>query len=266
MRCPKCGYISFDHLEKCLKCNKDIKATSNSLFGSTYNLHAPNFLQLNRKQRDESSEQGDSFESQSFGDVDEFVDEELDILVEEEDSDIEGEIGFKEAGETHLESSEEDEREEEGEIEIDFSQFEDTDEPKVNLFDDDGVEEEVRHEPDSQFSPAIEIPAELSDISDLARPGKGLEANEHPSVNSTESDLSDLQLEDLYFDLGLDGLDKEQTSTQEKPKEVLLALDEIDFSEALAENKSDTSRKSGGMDEDLDFDLDLGGLSIHKDV
>jgi hypothetical protein len=266
MRCPKCGYISFDHLEKCLKCNKDIKATSNSLFGSIYNLHVPNFLQLNRKQRDEASGQGDLFESQPIGDVDEYVDEELDILVEEEDSDTEGEIRFTETGETDSESSEEDEREEEGEIEIDFSQFEDADEPKVNLFDEDEIEEEVRHEQESKPSPEIEIPAELSDISDLARPGKGLEVNEKPSAKSTESDLSDLELEDLYFDLGLDDVDKEQTGKQEKPKEVLLALDEIDFSEALAESRSDTSKKSGGMDEDLDFDLDLGGLSIHKDV
>jgi len=265
MRCPKCGYISFDHLEKCLKCNKDIKATSNSLFGSTYHLQAPNFLQLNRQHKDNPSRQGDLSESQSISEVDEYVDDELEILIAEDDSDIEGEIGFEENGETDSELSEEDEQEEEGEIEIDFSQFEDADEPEVNLFDEDEIMEEARRVQESPPSPEIDIPAELSDISDLARPGKGRTADEKPSAKSTESDLSDLELEDLYFDLGLDDLDKEQTAKQEKPKDVLLALDGIDFSEALAESKPETSKKSGGMDEDLDFDLDLGGLSIHKD-
>ncbi len=31
MRCPKCGYVSFDHLEKCLKCSRDLKATRGDL-------------------------------------------------------------------------------------------------------------------------------------------------------------------------------------------------------------------------------------------
>ena len=34
MRCPKCGYISFDHLEQCLKCKKNIKAVSDNMHGT----------------------------------------------------------------------------------------------------------------------------------------------------------------------------------------------------------------------------------------
>ena len=51
MRCPKCGYISFDHLEECRKCNKNIKAVSDSLYGSIYNVQPPTFLNLHREQK-----------------------------------------------------------------------------------------------------------------------------------------------------------------------------------------------------------------------
>ncbi len=38
MRCPKCGRISFDHLETCRKCGTNLKAISEMLGG----FHKPN--------------------------------------------------------------------------------------------------------------------------------------------------------------------------------------------------------------------------------
>jgi hypothetical protein len=265
MRCPKCGYISFDHLEKCLKCNKDIKATASSLFGSTYNIQAPTFLKLPPQQQEESLEESDLFQEHSVDEVDEYVDEELEILVEDEDADLEGEIRFAQDDETGLGLAEKDEAEDDGEIEIDFSQFEDADESEVNLLDEDMTEEELA-EPVAKAAPVMDIPAELSDMSDLAPPGK--ETARQPAEKRENADLSDLELEDLYIDLGLDGVDEEQKNKKATAKDTILALDEIDFSDSLGGSGSGTSRKSGNMDmdEDLDFDLDLGGLSIHKDV
>lgn len=266
MRCPKCGYISFDHLENCVKCNKDIKEVSNSLFGSTYKIPAPNFLKLPREKKEDYSEQADLLEEESIDEVDEYVDEELDILIEDDEADTDGEIRFAEDKETvtELKSSEADPQEDhEGEIEIDFSQFEDDDEPEVNLFDDDNAEEEEPQEPAVRSLPARELPDELSDMSDLAHPGKSPEPD-RPAGQSSSSDLSDLELDDLFFDLGLDDLDEEQPAQKEEPEEAILSLDDIDFSDALADGSS--NKKYGSMDEDLDFDLDLGGLSIHKDV
>jgi hypothetical protein len=260
MRCPKCGYISFDHLENCLKCNKDIKEVSNSLFGSTYKFPAPSFLKLPREKNEDFSEQGALVEDVSIVEVDEYVDEDLDILIEDDEAGIDGEIRFAEDNETgtELKSSEEDRQEDhEGEIEIDFSQFEDDEEPDVNLFDDDDAEEEEQQEPAVRQMPARELPDELSDMSDLAHPGKS-------PAESSSSDLSALELDDLYFDLGLDDTDKDQPAKKGESKESILSLDDIDFSDALADGSS--NKKSGSMDEDLDFDLDLGGLSIHKDV
>jgi hypothetical protein len=264
MRCPKCGYISFDHLEECLKCKKDIKTISNDLYGSTYNIPAPTFLKLPQEQAEDPSKPIDLAGELSFDTEDEYVDDELEILVAEEESDLEGEVGFMEDEQADLELSGEDDQEEDGEIEIDFSQFEDAGSPEVNLF----AEEDAQLEQVEQLPRKMDMPEELSDISDLAPPAKDIEENEQPAGNPADRNLSDFDLEDLSFDLGLDGVDGEQPSRTEIPEEAVLALDEIDFAETLAENSSDTSKtlETMSMDDDLDFDLDLGGLSIHKDV
>jgi len=45
MRCPKCGYISFDRLNNCDKCGKDISAASASLNGVISDVRPPFFLE-----------------------------------------------------------------------------------------------------------------------------------------------------------------------------------------------------------------------------
>jgi hypothetical protein len=271
MRCPKCGFISFDHLEECLKCNKNIKAVSDSLYGSTYNVKPPTFLRLEPEQRREQVERMDISAEQSFNDDQEYVDEELEFLVEEEEDETEGEIIFKDEELANIESSVEAEKGNDEEIEIDFSQFEDADEPEVALFDEDEdededeVEEEAHLEPVEEQTLTIDMPAELSDISDLAPPAKASEETEQPVKDPVNSDFSDLNLDDLNFDLNLDG---DLADKKGVPEEAVLSLDELDFSETLKESSSNTSSTTGNtdMDEDLDFDLDLGGLSIHGEV
>lgn len=46
MRCPKCGYISFDHLEACKKCHSNLSAVTGEINGTTYHVTAPKFLQI----------------------------------------------------------------------------------------------------------------------------------------------------------------------------------------------------------------------------
>lgn len=46
MRCPKCGYFSFDHLESCRKCKKNIMDTAMELNGTMYNVIPPSFLKI----------------------------------------------------------------------------------------------------------------------------------------------------------------------------------------------------------------------------
>ena len=49
MRCPKCGYISFDHQEICIKCIKNILEATNEVNGTGYNALPPPFLQFRPK-------------------------------------------------------------------------------------------------------------------------------------------------------------------------------------------------------------------------
>ncbi len=44
MRCPKCGYTSFDNLERCKKCKKNIAAAATALMGTVASAVAPSFL------------------------------------------------------------------------------------------------------------------------------------------------------------------------------------------------------------------------------
>ena len=46
MRCPKCGFISFDHLEACKKCHKPLGATTAEVHGTTYDAAVPLFLTI----------------------------------------------------------------------------------------------------------------------------------------------------------------------------------------------------------------------------
>lgn len=46
MRCPKCGYISYDRLQSCSKCKSDLTAVSEKLHGTTLNVEAPDFLAM----------------------------------------------------------------------------------------------------------------------------------------------------------------------------------------------------------------------------
>jgi hypothetical protein len=44
MRCPKCGFISFDNLTACAKCGKDIADVASELQGTSIKVEAPMFL------------------------------------------------------------------------------------------------------------------------------------------------------------------------------------------------------------------------------
>jgi|GEM_PF-4023495 len=58
MRCPKCGYISFDHVENCLKCKKYISGIV-EVQGTTYHVEAPSFLKIPGMDEPEDDDAGD---------------------------------------------------------------------------------------------------------------------------------------------------------------------------------------------------------------
>lgn len=46
MRCPKCSFISFDVVETCVKCGKNISSAAQELHGTVASSGAPAFLQM----------------------------------------------------------------------------------------------------------------------------------------------------------------------------------------------------------------------------
>lgn len=269
MRCPKCGFISFDHQEKCPKCKKDIKSMTDTLLGSVLSVAPPSFLRLNPVEvEDDGDEEFEFSEEEFLTEGEEIVDEDLEVLVGEEADEVETEISM--ADEAPSPSLDEeiklggaDEEADGDEIEIDFSQFEDTAEDKKESFADEEIEID-------EEGPVItlDMPDELTDISDLAPPplqGEETVEDPDPAMEIDEDESLSLELDDLDFDLGLGD---EDDSAAKEDKEAVLSLDDLDFTDALPASNSAPVKKSGSldMDEDLNFDLDLGGLSIHKDV
>lgn len=261
MRCPKCGFISFDHLEQCLKCKKDISAVSDTMHGTVFNVAAPSFLRLSPK-RDEDSQISDAFVD-DLGSDDEFIDEDLEVLVEEEPS-AKADAGVDAVPLRGREALLDDEESEDREIEIDLSQFEDAEDHKGDSAKTKNFQKEQATQPLS-----LDLPTELDDLSDLAPPSRGMQVEKPQSKAAAKGVAASSGMDDLDFDLGLGDLGTDLAGGGSDPaKETMLALDDIDFSETLTKNRAKPSGRPSGtdMDEDLNFDLDLGGLSLHKDI
>jgi hypothetical protein len=259
MRCPKCGFISFDHLEKCLKCNKELKDAAGLVHGTVYKVQAPSFLKI--QTGSETTQFGEDIEiigGTPDGDLD-LQDPDLEILFDEEEETADASSSLRlEKGSDDLEvisSADFDavKDEDDGQISIDLGQFRnDRDDAAGGLEDifGEGKEEKL----------SLELPEGLGDISDLAPPQKKM-APPPPQKSAENFDFS--------LDLDLGGLDEDLPARPPaKAKKIEnLSLDAIDLPPtarpASAPRKGEFDAMN--MDEELNFDLDLGGLSIHKD-
>ena len=276
MRCPKCGYISFDLVDECLKCKKNIKSTSEVLQGSVLKVPAPSFLKF-RSEPKETKENKEDYSDEFSSIGSDFAEGESEYFESDVDfsSDDAGEIeimsdSFEENGleEEVTISPFEDDDVPEGEIEVDLSQFEEVSDPEAAFL---SVDDDSSGDTDADLF-EISVPEELNDMSDLDPPEL---AAEDDATDDFDLDLDlnldtgpvDLDLDDLNFDLALDDIDPGEPVSAEPVEETVLALDDIDFSETLSEDGGATGDDSSSMDMDgdLNFDLDLGGLSIHND-
>ena len=266
MRCPKCGFISFDNLEKCLKCNKELKDVAGLMHGTVFKVQAPLFLKISTEEEAKGfgedieiigGSQDDEFDLQDpdleilFDEEAEVADDSSSLRLEKDSSDLEviSSADFDAAKE-----------EDDGQISIDLGQFRND-----RSDEDSGLEDIFGEEKEEKLS--LELPDGLTDISDLAPPSKKI--TPPPLEKSTDRPQSG---DDFGFDLDLDldlgGLDEklpERPPVKAKKAENL-SLDAIDLPTsrpAGASRKGDSDAMN--MDEELNFDLDLGGLSIHKD-
>ena len=238
MRCPKCGYISFDHMESCLKCKKDISG-STEVEGTTYHAAAPSFLRVPKKndgepETDVVEEEGDiSFDgTDAFNEDDyEFSDPDLDVIVGGSE---EGTITFGGSGSEDFMLEADDESDEEGSFELDL------DDGDLDFSDEETVE-----------TPALSLPDELDDISDLAPP----EDLDPEAISTVGINLSIDDEVNLDEDLDLDGLDLDLGLSDTKDlsdADLSLSLDDIELSAGNI-----TAEKSDLDDINMDLDLDV---------
>lgn len=254
MRCPKCGFISFDHLEACLKCGKDIRSAAENLRGSVYNVAAPMFLKFSAEPEADDVELAEAFidEDDAFA-GEEIRDPDLDILLDDGSTDEDEEISMTVA-------------DEEEEVSVDFSQATD-DESGIDFkFDDFQEDAELGKNDDfaEQSGPGrkinIELPDELSDISDLEPPPALGAPTEVATAVQDDQDL------DLDFDLNLDDEELGAGTGQAKKVELAdLSLQDLDFDEPMEAPITRKKASAGKVDlddEEFNFDLDLGDLKL----
>jgi uncharacterized OB-fold protein len=264
MRCPKCGYISFDHLEKCLKCKKDISAVSDTLQGGVLHVASPVFLNL-QSQEDQSDESDLVAEGEGVEVEDAVAD--FDIIVEEDSAE-----GREEEVTLEVDQNEEEsfidfeissDEEEESEIAIDSALFDDDTEIEEQLLDNqlDSLSEEDTDD----FE--IDMPEELLDMSDLAAPALSEDIKSPDLDSQDELNSLDIDLNSFDFDLDSDLSAGDGPLESSGGEEDEISLSDIDFSDTISGPTKEGRKQSGAMDmdEDFDFDLDLDGLSIRDD-
>ena len=168
MRCPKCGFISFDHLETCVKCGRDISEVSAELDGTIYQVDAPLFLRTDFEESpdvsggEEVSGQDELVFEDSSEDIDFVLDDVEDGPGADDDKDKDSEIVFT------MEESEE-------ALQLDTEIGE-------GLFDEISL--------DFEEESALELGAEKEPSLDKEVPSGG--GDEGPSLDFSGLDLSDL--------------------------------------------------------------------------
>ncbi len=227
MRCPKCGYISFDTLGSCKKCKKNIGELVEELEGTVFESQVPVFLHIEPgttySPTEENTEDGlavDEKETdQAFPPI---LEEKLDEIAVDDETETDGTIAFE-----------------------DFEEVETTSE----LVLDDEIEDEIVTESDD-----LQLDFGDIDISDLAPPETDTE------ITATES----LTLDDDLETVAEMPADETPAPSTIAPGSGLedLQVDNLDLespaplvSGSKIGNKLMPSVKTGTALDDFDFDL-----------
>lgn len=258
MRCPKCGYISFDNLQNCKKCKKDVTQASSELNGTINNSTSPLFLQYAFEEDAGDVAVMDPPEIDEIpveipiGDQDLAVEDEIEEISLDMDMDMDTEEPIVEAKQVLDEAKDED-------IIMDLDDLEELaprDEFTLDIENDGADEEQV------EAAAAPEIDFSDIDISDLAPPSESqpelVDAVEElepvaalsdipspaPKVStagvSDSFGLEDLQLDDLDLDSPANpvmGSAANQKITPSVKTGTALDTFEIDLGELFAEKK-----------------------------
>lgn len=249
MRCSKCGYISFDHLETCKKCHKSVNQTDSGLNGTMFDTDVPSFLRFTKTEEsdvldtdfvDQEDEYSDDFQALPMEDVDS-AEVERDISPDDE------KLVFN-LDDIVLDNEERD-IDENDEIILDLDDLEDAT-PPVNF----SLGAEEQNEAEEMDAPTIDF-GDL-DISDLGPPSEDTTAKE------SELELAPAGLEGIE-ELVVDKVEPDTGVGKEKGAFGLedLLLDELDLDKVDTATITKSSTKSLKTGTALDnFDVDLGEL------
>lgn len=237
MRCPKCGFITFDHLESCVKCGKNIVRESDKLSGTVFKASLPLFLRLDKRESNIDAESlADTIQEEEFETEFSLEGEELGggDFFEEEASDVNEEL--LDASDTVVEELDE----EEG---IDFVLSADEDHKDLKFESKEGEGE--GGEVDFNGLDISDLAPPETDSADTASEELSLDQNSTESVEvSSEAVAKPLSSGTGLEDLHTDGLDLD---TPFLPPE----------GSNVGKNLRPTIKTGTALD---DFDVDLGEL------
>ncbi len=108
MRCPKCGFISFDHLTSCAKCGRDVSELAVELQGTSIKSEMPMFLSgalgaFSGEEEETFEEQALDTEMEEGIDFDMEMEGEEEVALEEEGADVD--FSFEDEGEEEADIS-----------------------------------------------------------------------------------------------------------------------------------------------------------------
>jgi len=187
MRCPKCGFISYDILEKCVKCGKNIEKSATELEGTVAGVPAPAFLQFAgggaASEAPEGSAGVETEEPLDFG-VEGEEEVEMDFSLEEESAEAGGEMEV-DLGETEA-----------ADVTMDLEEEAQEEEPEIDL----GVEEAAAEEEEigiSDLAPSEEEQAEGAFEEQF-------EVEEETEASGAGAGLEDLKVEGIDLETAPD--------------------------------------------------------------
>lgn len=240
MRCPKCGYISFDKEEICGGCKKNISKFSKELSGVVLRSNVPDFLWFQKPEEESEPEEDTAEDEQNGGegiDMSDAAEAEtgVDFGTEEETAADESMLEF--AADSGEGAAEEEAKEIEFDLSMDADATEDEEEVKEEIsFDLPGMEEKKTEAP-----PPEPTPKEKGDLKLSLEKSKDADEQEQDAAAALDG------LDDLDFDLG-----DASTEPELAPKKT---------EKSAPAPKPEKSGKQSKKESELDLSgLDLSGL------
>ena len=283
MKCPKCGYNSFDYNQVCPKCNKDISTVQQKMNLPTFFPDPPSFLGAligdedmpmeDYSEGDTSSMEVEHEEELSLDEPTAMVEEDIDI---EEEQDFELSLdddALDMNGSQEIEISLDDESfdllpgESEGEIELEQEENRSLKDESLAI---DLDAEDIVDLP-SMDSPVDEIPQDLMDLSEE----DSVDATPELEEEELSLDLGDLSFEDLD---ATSTITPEMIQTANSEQEIELETSNVeddlpkgdDLSDELSLDFSDLAdeepgeSEAGVEEEPEDLAIDLGEIAFDE--